>query len=145
MGSVNNNSRRKRQRGSSMVETALVFMVAVTVMLGIMDMGQVLFLRSSVGERMRAALRYGAIQYDETKIRNVVLYGTDTPAEGASPSFGLTAQMVGVARLDANSPADRIQITISNYPIKFFAPFIAGQIAGPTLYAVGSVEAPAEN
>jgi hypothetical protein len=147
MGSLNDKRAlsRRRQRGSAMVETSLVIVVAVVVLVGIMDMGQVLFMRASVGERMRAGLRYGAITYDTDKIRNMVLYGTSTPSETARPSFGLTATMVNVTRLDANTPADRLKITISNYPLIFYTPFIAGQIMGPTLYGVQTIEAPVEN
>jgi Flp pilus assembly protein TadG len=134
--------RRKRQRGSTMVESALVLIVALCLMIGIADIGQMLFARSSVMERVRSALRYGAVDYNETKIRNIVLYGTATPAADARPGFGLTASMVAIARLDTNTTADRLKITVSNYPISFYAPLIARTVTGPAIVAVQAIEKP---
>jgi len=116
--------------------------VVFAVLIGIMDMGQFLFLRASVQERIRGALREGVILYDPAAIENQVLYGTPTPADGAIPSFNLTADMVEVTRLDANTSADRVKVTVSNYPIDFYTPFVAGRVIGAPIYAVASMEQP---
>jgi Flp pilus assembly protein TadG len=129
-----------RQRGSSLVEGALCLMVILGMLIGILDIGQVLFIRASVQERVRDALRQGVIEYDAAAIQNHVLYGTRTPAEGAQPAFNLTAGMVEVTRLDQNTAADRVKVTVSNYPIDFYTPFIAGRITGPPIYAVAPME-----
>jgi len=133
-------SQLKTRRGSAMVESVLVLLVLFTVLIGIADMGQFLFLRSSVVERMRAALRFGVITYDPTAIQNIVLYGTATPQANAQASFNLTASMVQVTRLDANTSADRVTITITNYPLVFYSPFLAGRLIGPPLIATQQTE-----
>lgn len=132
--------RRGRQRGSTLLESALVLIVFITVLLGMMDMGQVLFQRASVVERVRNAVREGVITYDPTAIRNMVLYGTATPADGAVPAFNLSADMVEVTRLDANTSADRVEVRVSNYPIDFYTPFIAGRVTGPPIALVAPME-----
>src|SRR5579884_3306446 len=116
---------QSRQKGSAMLESALVLVVFMMLLIGIGDVGQFLFIHASLVERVRAGLRYGVITYDPTGIRNMVLYGTPTPADGSVPSFNLTADMVSVSRQDANAPEDRVIITVSNYPFNFFTPFIA--------------------
>jgi hypothetical protein len=131
---------RSGQRGNALIESALILIVAVSMLIAIADMGQFLFLHASVVERMRAGLRYGVITYDPTAIRNVVLYGTDTPAQGDIPSFNLSSSMVTISRLDANTSEDRVMITISNYPIDFYTPFIARHATAPTMFAVQHME-----
>jgi len=136
--------RGRNQKGSTLVESALAMMVFFMLVMGLIDFGQVLFLRSSIQERMRGALRTGAINYDETAIKNYVLYGTRTPASGATPSFNLTSSMVSVLRptADLNTPADRIQITISNYPIVFYTPILARRAVSGPIVAVQAMETP---
>ena len=133
-------SSRRRQKGSALVEGALVLMVFLMVLFGLMDMGQFLFQRASVVERVRNAVREGVITYDQAAIRNLVLYGTDDPADGSEPSFNLTADMVDVQRLGQNTSSDRVQVTVSNYPIDFYTPFLAGRITGPPILLTAPME-----
>jgi hypothetical protein len=114
--------------------------VAVTMLIAIADMAQYLFLRASVIERMRAALRYGVVTYSTTTIRNIVLYGKATPAAGETPSLNLTYAMVDVSRADANTTEDRVIVTVTGYPIDFYTPFIAGRRTSPTMFAVQHME-----
>jgi hypothetical protein len=123
-----------------MVESSLIIVVFLLVSIGIADIGQFMFQHESIVERVRAGLRYGVITYDPAAIRNVVLYGTSTPVSGATPSFNLTSSMVEVTRLDANAIEDRIRITVSNYPVDFYTPFIARRITGKPIVAIQPVE-----
>jgi hypothetical protein len=131
---------RKEQRGSAMLESALILVVFLTMIIGIGDFSLALFIHESLVERVREGLRYGVITYDPTAIQNMVLYGAATPPDGATPSFNLTSSMVQVARLDAKAPEDRVTITVANYPIEFFSPFIAGRITGKPIVGVQSME-----
>ena len=132
--------RAARQRGSTLVESALVLLAFLIAVIGILDMSQILFTHNTLVERVREGLRYGVITYDATKIRNVVLYGTATPADNATPPFHLTSNMVQVSRLDVNQPEDRVMITVSNYPVDFYTPFIAGRYTGKPIVGVLSME-----
>jgi len=133
-------SKRPGVRGSAMVETSLVLIVFLMLLIGIADVGQMLFLHVSLVERMREGLRYGVITYDPTAIQNIVLYGTASPADGATPSFNLTASMVNVSRMDAKAPEDRIVITLSNYPIQWFTPYIATKTTGKPIVEAQAME-----
>ena len=132
---------RGKQRGSAMLESALVLVVSLALIVGIMDMGQILFLRGSVLERVRAGLRAGVITYDPAAIKNIVLYGKAVPAEGAHPAFNLTSSMVTVTRLNANESSDRVQISVTNYPLDFYTPLVARRIIGRPIVLVQSMEA----
>jgi hypothetical protein len=128
------------ERGSAMVETSLVILVFFTMTLAILNIGQVLFLQSSVLERVRAGLRYGVVTYDSTAIQNMVLYGTSSPSEGATPSFNLTSSMVTVSRFDAQQVADRVVIQVSNYPMDFYTPFFARRLTASPIKATLPME-----
>lgn len=123
-----------------MVESALVILVFLALLIGIGDLGQVLFIQQSLVERIRQGLRYGVITYDATAIQKIVLYGTPTPADGAIPSFNLTSSMVQVSRYDAKAAEDRVVITVSNYPIEFFSPWVAGRLTGKPIVGVQPME-----
>lgn len=133
-------SKRSGVRGSAMVETSLVIIVFLMLLIGIADVGQMLFIHVSLVERMREGLRYGVITYDPTAIQNIVLYGTASPGDGATPSFNLTASMVNVSRMDAKAPEDRIVITLSNYPIQWFTPYIAIKTTGKPIVEAQAME-----
>jgi|SRR5690348_4504886 len=122
-------SRRKSERGSNLVESALILLTFLMLLIGVIDFGQVLYFHQSLTERARAAARYGAINpTDTTGIKNVAVYNTAT-VSGSPVAIlpGMTTTMVNVQNLDANTADARIIVTISNYPINFISPYIAQQ------------------
>jgi hypothetical protein len=129
--------RQKNSRGSSLVETTLILLVFLTLLIGTVDVGQVLFIHQTLVERTRAAARYGALHpFDATAIQNMVLYNRPTAPEGArSGIFGLTPSMVSAVRRDATYNEDRVVVTISNYRFYFFTPLIAGAMRGKPIVA----------
>ncbi|HEY2013967.1 MAG TPA: TadE family protein, partial [Bryobacteraceae bacterium] len=63
-------------RGSVMVELSLVATAFLVLLIGILDLGQFLFLQQAVVERARYAARWGALNdpTNSTAIQNMVLY-----------------------------------------------------------------------
>jgi hypothetical protein len=119
-------ARNRKRRGQALIESALVVLVFFTIVIGILDCGQVLFIHSALVDRVRTTLRWAAVNpYDETQIRNMVRYYTESPAEGADPYLGMTEAQVQVTRLDAGLATERIRIAVVNYPYHFFTPVIA--------------------
>ena len=118
-----------------MVETALLLLVFLTTLIGILDFGQVLYFHQSLVERARAAARYGAVCYGftptpctATDIQNVAVYNSATISGSPVAVLpGLTTSMVNVQDLGNNTPAARVMVTISGYPINFISPYIAQQ------------------
>ncbi len=114
------------RRGSTAVEGALVLTVFLTTFIGIIDLGTLLFRMQGLTERARAGARWGIVNvYNATSIRNVVLYGN--PAGGTNPLMGLTPSMVTVNQVDLGDDIKKIQVRISNFPLRFYTPFLAGQ------------------
>ncbi|MBI1895049.1 MAG: pilus assembly protein [Acidobacteria bacterium] len=117
------------EKGSVMVETSLTLLVFTVIVIGTLDFSHLLFVHQTLGERVRAALRYSTVHaYDVTATQNIVLYGQ--PNGGTQPSFNLTRDMVSVARYDAGSADDRVVVTVQNYPVEFITPFMARTVPG---------------
>ena len=130
-----------RKRGQAMIEGALITLLLAAVLIAIFDLGLVLFIHQTFANSVRSAVRYGVVNpYDPTVIKNMVLYGQ--PTAGATGVFGLTAGMVSVARIDAGTNDQRIVVTISGYPYRFFSPWIAGAFNGRAIMASLPLETP---
>ncbi len=133
---------RTRRRGQALLEGSLVLLGTIVTLLGILDVGQYLFLQQSLRERTRAAVRYAVVNnYDPVTITNVVLYNSPAaPDGGRSGLLGLRAEMVNVVRHDQGTASDRVEIVIANYPMRFYSPFLAGTSIEPVFRAVLPVE-----
>ena len=132
------------RKGSAIVEAALALGLALFILIGIIDFGQVLMRQQAFVERVRAGCRYAITQpYDEAKIRNVVLYGDATPnvSQGAPGFFGLAPEMVTVSLLDPGSEAaERITVRIQNYPLFLFTPGVAGSYSARPIEQTMTIE-----
>jgi len=136
--------RANREKGQALVESALVLLVFLTVLIGIFDLVQVLFMHQTLTERARNAVRYGAVRaYDETAVQNMVLFNhPEAPQDATIGVFGLTRAMVQVTRRSPGTPADRLSVTISDYPYRLFNPVIAGLVRGKDIVATIPYEVP---
>lgn len=131
--------RARGRRGQALVESALVLLTLVLTILGILDLGQFLFFQATFRERVRSGVRYAVVHtYDPQQIENFVLY--DSPIAGSRPLFGLAESMISVTRYGENTPDDRIEVTISNAPLRMYSPFLASFSARPVFRAVMPVE-----
>ena len=132
----NKSSRRRRtNKGSVFVETALIFIVFAGMLIGAFDFGQFLFIHQALVERARYAARWGAINdpTDSTSITNVVLYNQATTPPSGTPYFNLTASNVTVTNPDSNTDNYRLNIQISGYSYTILSPYIAGSHTGPAI------------
>lgn len=137
-------SQSRKNRGQAMLEGALVCLILVNVLIGTLDIGQVLLIRQTFVARVRLASRYGAVtNAEETAIKNVVLYGQPTVPEGATGgTFGLTAGMITVEKLDVDTSEKRVVVKISGFPYRFFTPWIHGVFTGRDITATVPLETP---
>ncbi len=132
------------RRGQATLEAAFVILVFLATLIGIFDIGQVLFVHQTFVARVRSAARYGVVRaYDADAIRNMVLYGQPAAPAGASNGiFGLTAAMVSVSQMDAGTSESRIVVSVSSYPYRLFSPWIGRAFTGRPIVASLPVETP---
>lgn len=108
-----------------------------------LDFAQLMMFMQLFPERARWASRTAVVSsYDTATVKNLVVYNSTTaPADAETPGwFGLKPSMVAVTRQDTGTLNDRIEVSISQYPLKFFTPFLAGSVSHRPFKSVTPVE-----
>jgi TadE-like protein len=115
--------RRRHSRGQSLVETTLILAAFMGLILGMVGVGQMLFVRQALAERAQDAARWGAVNtYDAPGIRNLILYGTATPPEGATSFAGLAPSEVVVGNPGCPGVDCRVSVAIPGHGIQSTEP-----------------------
>jgi len=127
--------RRSRKRGSVIVELSLILLIVLSLLIGIVDIAQFLYIHQILTERARAAVRYGVSTdpISMSDVQNMVLYGQTTGT--GSGIFGLEASMVSVTMPNIHTDDYRLLVKVTNYPYTIFSPLIAGSYNGPDITA----------
>jgi hypothetical protein len=125
-----------------MVEATLVLLVFFTMLLDVIDCGQVLFAHQSLVERVRAAVRWGVVHpwNGAEPVVNLVLYNqTEVPGGDAIAFLGLRPENV-VVRHQASTPDrpddETLGVTIVNFRSQFFSPWIAHAVVSPRAVSI---------
>jgi hypothetical protein len=126
---------RSRQKGQSLVESALTLGVFFAMVVGLLDVGQLLFLHQTLVERARESVRWGAVhRFDAAAMQNVVLFGTAAPAASDTPFWGLKRSNVSVSNPNcevASNSNCRVKVVISGYSY----PLLSSAFTGGTIAA----------
>lgn len=137
------NRRLQREKGNVFIESALVLTSFMLVMVGIVDLAQILYVNQAITERVRGVTRASAINgAAPEEIRNLIAYGNkEGPAsdgsaqsgtdggESISPKgyMGLQPRHINVQVLDRTFNEHRLVVEISGLPVTIVSPLIAGR------------------
>ena len=135
--------RKKSQRGAALVETALVFTAALSMILFIVDMGRILLTQQYISERAQAAVRSAVVNnWDSTDVKNYLVYGSTTaPNGGGAGLMGLTTSEVAFNTIADSGIGDgRYQVVVSGVPMFTWIPYMAGRYTAPTVTATAPVQ-----
>jgi len=144
MHAMKQSKRNSRERGSAIVEGSLILLVFLTMLIGILDFGQFLFIHQTLTERARQAVRYGVVNdpTDSTSLQNIVLYGQasggsvpQSPSNSDTGIFNLQRNDVTVTATGSTTEDYRLNILISNYPYIIYSPLMHGTYTGPNILA----------
>ena len=132
---MNRKNGKKRQRGSALIETALIFVIFTFMLVGIFDFGQFLFIHQALVERARSSARWGIVNdpTNHTAIQNMVLYNQPTAPANTPSYFGLTTDMVQVTNPGSGTDDYHLAVLITNYPYTVLSPYIGGTYIGPNI------------
>lgn len=129
--------RKTGQRGAGgLLEGALILLTLLTMIVFVVEIGRMLLFQQMFTERAREGARAAIVTaYDTTTVKNYVLYNSATAPDGSPPGlFGLTTSEITVTRLGtAGNWDDRIQVTISNYPMFDFVPMMKHSYTVPPI------------
>ena len=135
------------EKGNTIIEFAIVATVFFMMLVGIVAAGHLFYTHNALTEATRRGARYAVLQCRPaqngctgsdttlTRVKNVVIYGTDSPAAGATSLIsGLqasnvtveysTGQQFGVAK-------GTVSVSINNYSYPFVLPAVTTSIAMP--------------
>lgn len=135
---------RKQERGSALVEGALILLIFLSMLIGIVDFGQFLFIHQTLTERARQAVRYGVVNNptDSTSIQNIVLYGQasggsvpQSPSSGDTGIFNVQRSSVLVSANGSATQDYLLTVKIQNYHYVIYSPLISGTYNGPNILA----------
>ena len=119
-----------KEKGQSLVETSLTIVVFFALVIGILDLGQMLFVNQALVERARVAARWGAVhEFDRTAIENLVLFGSTARFPGESPFWGLSRSNLAVTNPGCGSGSDtacRVKIVIEGYSYPLASAIVIG-------------------
>jgi Flp pilus assembly protein TadG len=139
----NKKTTKTRQRGAALVETALVFTAALSMIVFIVDMGRILLTQQFVAERARVGVRNAVVNnWDSTAVANYVVYGTTTAPSGGGAGFlGLTTSEVTFNTIaDSGIGDSRYQVIVSGVPLFTWIPYMAGRYTAPTVTATAPLQ-----
>lgn len=116
---------RSKRAGTALVEAALTLGLFTAIVFSLVDYGYVMFLHQTLAYRAQAAARYGALNpTDTTGMQNMVLYGAATGS--GTGMFGLTTSNVTATRSGSGTSADRVTVTVTNFPYPMISPGFSG-------------------
>ena len=129
--------RGPKQDGQSLVEATLVLFLFFSLLLAVVDCGQVLFARQSLVERVRGAVRWGVLHpyQGPDQVVNLVLYNqTNEPLHSTPGYLGMTPANVQV-RYQAPTPEqpddEILSVAIVNFESRFYSPWIGRALVSP--------------
>ena len=128
------NSKRTAEDGSTLIEFTVVAAVFFMMLVAIVAAGNLYYTHNALVEATRRGARYAVLNPtgSTTAVKNVVVYGTATPAQGAtSLIYNLTPDNVTVTYSGLNVASGTVTVTISSYSYPFVAPTLTTSITMP--------------
>ncbi|HEY2974947.1 MAG TPA: TadE/TadG family type IV pilus assembly protein [Pyrinomonadaceae bacterium] len=126
--------KRKSERGGTLIEFTIVAASFFMMLVGIVSAGNLFYTHNALVEATRRGARYAVLHASgsTTAVRNVVVYGTDSPAPGAtSLIYNLQPANVTVTYSGLNLATGTVTVTIDNYTYPFVLPTRTTSISMP--------------
>lgn len=124
-------SKKKSERGASLVEFSIAATVFITVMFAIVEFGRAVWAHNALADAARRGARYAVINpANTTKVKNLVVYGD--PDGGTNPVVPeLTTDNVEVTYSGFGLDVGTVQVTIKDYDFKMSVPIVGTKITMP--------------
>ena len=122
------------ERGSAIIEFTVVAVAFFMMLVGIVSAGNLFYTHNALVEATRRGARYAVVHPtgSTTAVKNVVVYGTDSPAPGAtSLIYNLQPSNVTVTYSSLNVASGTVSVSIDNYSFPFVLPTQTTSITMP--------------
>ena len=125
---------RSNERGGSLIEFTVVAAVFFMMLVGIVAAGNLYYTHNALVEATRRGARYAVLNPtgSTANVRNVVMYGTDTPGVGATPLvYNLQPGNITVTYAGLNVAQGTVTVTITGYSFPFVLPTSTTSVTMP--------------
>lgn len=124
-------------------------MAFFTMLFGVLEFSRLMWTHNALADATRYGARWASINsQNATDVKNVVVYGTASPAAGAKPVvYGLTTSNVNVTYSTGTVPQrfgvknGTVTVEITNYQFTFSLMPFGGSVTMPNYKAVATGEA----
>jgi hypothetical protein len=134
----------KPARGQSLVESTLVLLLFFSLLLGVMDVAQILFAHQTLVDRVNTAVRWGVVHawQGPDPVRNLVLYNqAEEPRSTTQGFLGLKPENVVILYQPPTEdrPDDEtLTVRIVNFESQLFSPWFARTLVSPRPVSVSA-------
>lgn len=135
--------RRRKQKGATLVESALVLIALVSMILFVMEFGRILLLQQYITQRAAMTARKGSVSnWTETMAANYLCFENTTAPSGAVVGFlGLKPSHVSYQLLGTPGKPDyRVQVQVTGVPVLAVVPGMAGTYTLPPFTATAPAQ-----
>ena len=125
---------RKNERGGTLIEFTIVAVFFFMMLVGIVAAGNLYYTHNALVEATRRGARYAVLNQTNstTAVRNVVMYGTPTPAVGATTLvYNLQSNNVTVTYSGLNVAQGTVTVKIEGYTFPFVLPTSTTSVTMP--------------
>jgi len=136
-------TRTSTENGNTLVESALIVTVFLTMLISLLDLGLILFLHLTLVERVRSAVRTAIVSgSDDTAIKNLVVYQqTSDPGTGAG-FYGLTPANVRVSFAARGMADQRVTVVVTGLTYPVYTPLLASTLRNMPVQVTIPLETP---
>lgn len=134
----------RRRKGSALVEGAMVMSLFLLLTASVVEFGHLLHQRQALMERIRTAVRAGAVRsLAPEQIAAMVVFGTPQAPEGIVAGFqGLNPADVNVQILDPGTDGQRVVVIVRAPRRRTATPFLASTLGAIELRMSSPLESP---
>lgn len=131
---------QRGQKGSAMVEGALILLTLLTMIIFILDMGRMLLMQQFITERARETVRAAVVNnWTAANVQNYLCYNSTSAPGGVQTTpglMGLLPSQVAYSAVGTAGSADyRLKVVVSGVPMLTWIPFMAGQYTAAPITA----------
>jgi Flp pilus assembly protein TadG len=136
------------ERGRALVELAIGALIFFIALFGVLELSRLMWTHNALADATRQGARWASINTQSaTNVKNMVVYGTTSPAAGAKPVvYGLTTSNVDVVYSTGTVPQKfgvkngTVTVQITGYSFALSIPLVGTTITMPDYKAVATGE-----
>lgn len=142
-----NKRAKTSEKGSTLVESALVLTTLVCMIFFVFDLGRMLMTQQFIAERARVTVRMAAVNgWNSTSVANYLCYNSttapDSGTDSAAPGFfGLVPSKVSFSTLGTlGTPDYRLKVTVSGVSVLTWIPYMSNNFTAPPVTATAPAQ-----